>query len=78
MTTYRIEVNACPLYLSVEADSLSAAKRKAREMVKVACAPSEVGGIELGAIEDTENSVDPGAIVYPSFKLKDYGVVDES
>ncbi len=71
--SYRIEIDRCPLYLSIEAKSGSAAIANAITLVKQ-LTQNENKGIHLPLSQPGDHDAD--AFIYPSFDAKDYRVAD--
>jgi|GEM_PF-3094565 hypothetical protein len=71
--SYRIEIDRCPLYLSIEARSSSTAIANAITLVKE-LTQNENKGIALPLSQPGDHDAD--AIIYPSLDAKDYRVAD--
>ena len=71
--SYRVEIDRCPLYLSIEAKSGTSAIQKAIDLVRLVT-KNETEGLRLPLGEPGDHDAD--AIIYPSFDAKDYGIAD--
>jgi hypothetical protein len=72
-SSYRIEIDRCPLYLSIEATSGNAAITGAITLVKQ-LTKNETAGIPLPLSEPGDHDAD--AVIYPSFDPRDYRIAD--
>lgn len=73
LNSYRIEIDRCPLYLSIEATSGTAAIANAIALVKE-LTQKENKGINLPLSQPGDH--DPDVFIYPSLDAKDYRVAD--
>jgi len=71
--SYRVEIDRCPLYLSIEAKSGTSAIQKAIDLVRLVT-KNETEGLRLPLGEPGDHDAD--AIIYPSFDAKDFGIAD--
>lgn len=72
-SSYRVEIDRCPLYLSIEATSGDRAIASALTLIKE-LTRSDTEGIHLPLSEPGEHDAD--AIIYPSLDIKDYRIAD--
>lgn len=72
-TSYRIEIDRCPLYLTIEATTSDQAIATALTLIKK-LTKTETEGIPLPLSEPGEHDTD--AIIYPSLDIKDYRIAD--
>jgi hypothetical protein len=71
--SYRVEIDRCPLYLSIEANNGDLAIARALALVKQ-LTNNDAEGIHLPLSEPGEHDTD--AIIYPSVDIKDYRIAD--
>jgi hypothetical protein len=72
-SSYRVEIDRCPLYLSIEATSGDRAIATALTLIK-GLTKNDTEGIRLPLSELGEHDAD--AIIYPSLDAKDYRIAD--
>lgn len=73
LSSYRVEIDRCPLYLSIEATSGDRAIAKALALI-TELTKSDTEGIHLPLSEPGDHDAD--AIIYPSLDVKDYRIAD--
>ena len=72
-SSYRVEIDRCPLYLSIEATNGDLAIDKALNLVRE-LTRNDTEGIHLPLSEPGDHDTD--AIIYPSLDVKDYRIAD--